>query len=65
VTTSVGTEISPKGKPELMVGADTNMSNRNPSRRDYPVQQRARETRIICRIRPRRMTLDAIHISDH
>jgi PPOX class probable F420-dependent enzyme len=27
----------------------------------YPVEQRARETRVICRIRARRITLDAIH----
>lgn len=27
----------------------------------YPVEQEARETRIICRIRARRITLDAIH----
>ena len=27
----------------------------------YPVQQRARETRVVWRIHPRRVTLDAIH----
>ena len=27
----------------------------------YPVEQQARETRIICRIKPRKITLDAIH----
>jgi PPOX class probable F420-dependent enzyme len=27
----------------------------------YPVAQRSRETRVICRIHPRRLTLDAIH----
>jgi PPOX class probable F420-dependent enzyme len=27
----------------------------------YPVEQQARETRVICRIHPRRITLDAIH----
>jgi PPOX class probable F420-dependent enzyme len=27
----------------------------------HPVEQQARETRIICRIHPRRITLDAIH----
>ncbi len=27
----------------------------------YPVAQRSRETRVICRIHPRRVTLDAIH----
>jgi PPOX class probable F420-dependent enzyme len=27
----------------------------------YPVAQQARETRVICRIRARRITLDAIH----
>lgn len=27
----------------------------------YPVARRARETRVICRIRARRVTLDAIH----
>ena len=27
----------------------------------YPLQQEARETRVICRIHPRRITLDAIH----
>jgi PPOX class probable F420-dependent enzyme len=30
----------------------------------YPVEQRARETRVICRIHPRRITLDAIHSGD-
>jgi PPOX class probable F420-dependent enzyme len=28
----------------------------------YPLAQRARETRVICRIHARRITLDAIHI---
>ncbi len=28
----------------------------------YPVAQRARETRVICRIHARRVTLDAIHV---
>ena len=28
----------------------------------YPAEQAARETRVICRIRARRITLDAIHI---
>jgi PPOX class probable F420-dependent enzyme len=27
----------------------------------YPIEQRARETRVICRIHTRRVTLDAIH----
>jgi PPOX class probable F420-dependent enzyme len=27
----------------------------------YPVEQQARETRVICRIKTRRITLDAIH----
>ena len=27
----------------------------------YPIEQRARETRVICRIHARRITLDAIH----
>ncbi len=27
----------------------------------YPLEQQAKETRVICRIRPRRITLDAIH----
>jgi hypothetical protein len=27
----------------------------------YPVAQRSRETRVICRIHPRRITRDAIH----
>jgi hypothetical protein len=27
----------------------------------YPAAQRARETRVICRIHARRITLDAIH----
>jgi PPOX class probable F420-dependent enzyme len=27
----------------------------------YPVEQRARETRVICRVHARRVTLDAIH----
>ena len=31
----------------------------------YPAAQRLRETRVICRIHPRRITLDAIHIADH
>jgi PPOX class probable F420-dependent enzyme len=31
----------------------------------YPETQRQRETRVICRIHPRRITLDAIHIADH
>jgi PPOX class probable F420-dependent enzyme len=28
----------------------------------YPVEQQARETRVICRIHARRITLDAIHV---
>jgi PPOX class probable F420-dependent enzyme len=31
----------------------------------YPEAQRRHETRVICRIHPRRVTLDAIHIADH
>jgi PPOX class probable F420-dependent enzyme len=31
----------------------------------YPETRRQRETRVICRIHPRRITLDAIHIADH
>jgi PPOX class probable F420-dependent enzyme len=31
----------------------------------YPEAQRLRETRVICRIHPRRVTLDAIHLADH
>lgn len=31
----------------------------------YPEAQRLRETRVICRIHPRRVTLDAIHIAAH
>jgi PPOX class probable F420-dependent enzyme len=31
----------------------------------YPETQRLRETRMICRIHPRRITLDAIHVADH
>lgn len=31
----------------------------------YPVERRARETRVVCRIHARRITLDAIHIADH
>jgi PPOX class probable F420-dependent enzyme len=31
----------------------------------YPEAQRLRETRVICRIHPRRITLDAIHSADH
>jgi PPOX class probable F420-dependent enzyme len=31
----------------------------------YPVEQRARETRVVCRVHARRITLDAIHIADH
>jgi hypothetical protein len=30
----------------------------------YPEARRLRETRVICRIHPRRVTLDAIHIAD-
>src|SRR5512139_3516051 len=30
----------------------------------YPVEQRAKETRVICRIRARRITLDAVHAGD-
>jgi PPOX class probable F420-dependent enzyme len=30
-----------------------------------PEAQRLRETRVICRIHPRRVTLDAIHVADH
>jgi PPOX class probable F420-dependent enzyme len=30
-----------------------------------PEAQRLRETRVICRIHPRRITLDAIHVADH
>jgi PPOX class probable F420-dependent enzyme len=31
----------------------------------YPVEQRGRETRVVCRIHARRISLDAIHIADH
>jgi PPOX class probable F420-dependent enzyme len=31
----------------------------------FPEAQRLRETRVICRIHPRRITLDAIHSADH
>lgn len=31
----------------------------------YPAGQRARETRIVCRIHARHITMDAIHIADH
>jgi PPOX class probable F420-dependent enzyme len=31
----------------------------------YPVEQRERETRVICRIHARRITVDAIHLHDH
>ncbi len=31
----------------------------------YPAEQRARETRVICRIHARRISLDAIHIAGH
>ncbi|MGZ4206588.1 MAG: TIGR03618 family F420-dependent PPOX class oxidoreductase [Actinomycetota bacterium] len=31
----------------------------------YPVAQRSRETRVICRIHARRVTVDAIHAADH
>ena len=31
----------------------------------YPEAQQLRETRVICRIHPRRITLDAIHIADY
>jgi PPOX class probable F420-dependent enzyme len=30
-----------------------------------PAGQRARETRVVCRIHARRISLDAIHIADH
>jgi PPOX class probable F420-dependent enzyme len=30
-----------------------------------PEAQRLRETRVICRIHPRKVTLDAIHVADH
>lgn len=30
-----------------------------------PDAQRLRETRVICRIHPRRITLDAVHVADH
>lgn len=30
-----------------------------------PVKQRCRETRVICRIHARRITIDAIHLHDH
>lgn len=31
----------------------------------HPIEQRARETRVVCRILARRISLDAIHIADH
>jgi len=31
----------------------------------YPAERRGQETRVICRIRARRITVDAIHVSDH
>lgn len=31
----------------------------------YPVERQAQETRVICRIVARRITVDAIHIGDH
>jgi PPOX class probable F420-dependent enzyme len=31
----------------------------------YPVEQRGRETRVVCRIRAQQITVDAIHIADH
>jgi len=31
----------------------------------YPEVRRLRETRVVCRIQPRRITLDAIHKADH
>jgi PPOX class probable F420-dependent enzyme len=31
----------------------------------YPAEQQARETRVVCRIHARRISLDAIHIADH
>jgi PPOX class probable F420-dependent enzyme len=31
----------------------------------YPLERRARETRVVCRIQARRITIDAIHIADH
>jgi PPOX class probable F420-dependent enzyme len=31
----------------------------------YPLDQRAKETRVVCRIHARRITVDAIHLADH
>jgi PPOX class probable F420-dependent enzyme len=31
----------------------------------YPTERGGQETRVICRIRARRITVDAIHVSDH
>lgn len=31
----------------------------------YPAARRGQETRLVCRIRARRITVDAIHIGDH
>jgi hypothetical protein len=31
----------------------------------YPLGRRAQETRVVCRIHARRISLDAIHIADH
>lgn len=36
-----------------------------PTTTSIPQAQRLRETRMACRIHPRRVTLDAIHIADH
>lgn len=47
------------------LGALTHAYTRHPAYygRIYPEEQRARETRVICRIHARRVTLDAIHAS--
>jgi PPOX class probable F420-dependent enzyme len=62
--------IQIRGEVELVIdGADEHLDalTRTYTRHDhyygsiYPVARRARETRVICRIHARRVTLDAIH----
>jgi PPOX class probable F420-dependent enzyme len=67
---NTGRFIQVRGDAELViVGAAehldvlTRMYTRHPGYYGhiYPLEQRARETRVICRIHARRITLDAIH----
>ncbi len=67
---NTGRFIQVRGDAELvMAGAEDHLDaltrryTRHPAFYGYlyPVEQRDRETRVICRIRARRITLDAIH----